>query len=106
MKDATTANPSDFIGSFESSLLPNTGPLARIHVLENEIEAHVLHDVLQNAAIPHTIECYRDAALDGLYQTVRGWGGVITREEDVARALDLIKRALSELLSQDAEVET
>lgn len=85
----------------ELSLLPDSGPLARVHVMENQIEAMVLHDVLGAAGIPHTIESYRDTAYDGLFQATRGWGAVITRDEDARRAKALIDQALAELLSSD-----
>lgn len=85
--------------------MPDSGPLARVHVLNNEFEAMVLHDVLANEGLVHTIESYRDTALDGLFQATRGWGAVITREEDVDEARALIKRALDELLAQADEPE-
>ena len=85
----------------ELDLFPEDGPLARVHVLENEIEAQVLHAVLEDEHIPHAIECYRDSAYAGIFQFRRGWGAVITRQEDVPQALDVIQRALVELTADE-----
>ncbi len=87
--------------------LPDGGPLFRVHVLSNQIEAMVLHDVLEDRGIPHVIESYRDTAYDGLFQATRGWGAVVVREEDADRAAALIKTALEELLesAEDEEEE-
>jgi hypothetical protein len=87
----------------ELASLPKDGPLARVHVLSNEIEAHVLHDVLEQEKVIHYVECYRDTAYDGLFQASRGWGAIITREEDSERALAVIQRALSDLLNTEDE---
>ena len=76
------------------ALLPEDGPLARVHILSNEIEAQVLHDVLKTEGIVHTIQSYRDTTFDGLFQTTRGWGCIITREEDSKRALEWIQKTL------------
>jgi len=99
VKGIATA-PLEWAGGFESNLLPDTGPLARIRVLDNEIEAQVLHDVLATAGIPHNIQCYRDMAYDGLFQATRGWGAIIVREENVEEALTLIQVALKDLLDE------
>jgi ribosomal protein L40E len=48
----------------------------RIAVLRNEVEAERLDVELNNQQIPHALTSYRDSALDGLYQTTRGWGYV------------------------------
>ena len=77
------------------TFLPKDGPLARVHVLSNEIEAHVLHDVLQAEGIVHIIQSYRDTTFDGLFQATRGWGCIITREEDSQWALQWIHKALA-----------
>jgi hypothetical protein len=100
MGNSTTA---DEFGLFEVSrirLLPNAGPLARVFILDNEIQAQVLHGVLEAENIPHNVECYRDCAYDGLFQVTRGWGAIITRQEDAERALSLIEQALKEFCAE------
>ena len=46
----------------------------KIAVLENEIEAGLLHSVLEDQNIPHVMHSYYDTALDGLFQAQKGWG--------------------------------
>ena len=46
----------------------------KIVVLENEIEAGLLHSVLEDQNIPHVMHSYYDTALDGLFQAQKGWG--------------------------------
>lgn len=99
MKGIATT-PLEWADGLESSLLPDSGPLARIRILDNEIEAQVLHDVLATAGVPHNIQCYRDMAYDGLFQATRGWGAIIVREEDVEKSLKLIDDALADLLEK------
>ena len=91
--------------SEEFTRLPDSGPLCRIHILPNEVEAMVLHDVLEAENIPHMVESYRDTAYDGLFQITRGWGALVTREEDAERAVALVKQALDELLAEEPEEE-
>ena len=50
--------------------------IKKILVLENEIEAGLLDAELQSRGIPHIMKSYYDSAMDGLYQTYRGWGHV------------------------------
>jgi hypothetical protein len=97
MSDASiTASALDFLGGTQIDQLPNTGPLTRVFVLDNEIQAQVIHGLLEADNIPHNVECYRDLAYDGLFQATRGWGAIITRQEDAARAMALIEQALAE----------
>jgi hypothetical protein len=71
------------------------GPLARVHILANEIEAQVLKDVLEHEGIPAIIQSYRDLAFDGLFIPQRGWGCILTRVEDSQRAVEAIQAALA-----------
>jgi hypothetical protein len=71
------------------------GPLVRVHVLNSEIEAQVLTDVLEREAIHFVIQSYRELAFDGLFIPQRGWGCILTREEAGARAAKVIGEALA-----------
>ncbi len=53
----------------------------RIAVVDNEIEAALLEEVLAENAIPHIMRCFHDAAYDGIFQTQKGWGCVMAPEE-------------------------
>ena len=48
----------------------------KILTIENEIEARLLKELLDEAEIPYVLKSYYDSALDGLYQTQRGWGHI------------------------------
>lgn len=53
----------------------------RILILNNEIEAMLLDEILTEKKIPHIIRSYHDSALNGLWQTQSGWGHVEAPEE-------------------------
>ena len=53
----------------------------RILMLNNEIEAMLLDEILTEKNIPHIIRSYHDSALDGLWQTQSGWGHIEAPEE-------------------------
>jgi hypothetical protein len=52
----------------------------KILILENEIEAEFLHSTLTERDIPHRIQSYHDSALNGIYQSQKGWGIVMAPE--------------------------
>jgi hypothetical protein len=53
----------------------------KILTIENEIEARLLKKFLDEAEIPYVLKSYYDSALDGLYQTQRGWGHIEAPEK-------------------------
>ena len=74
-----------------------SGPVTRVHVLSNEFEAHVLLEALEAERIEALVEPYRDMAFDSLFVPQRGWGAILTREEDAERAVQLIADTLANL---------
>lgn len=48
--------------------------LEKILVFDNEIEAKLLEEILNERNIPHIIRSYHDSAYDGLWQTQSCWG--------------------------------
>lgn len=48
----------------------------KIVVLNNQIEANLLDQILTKRNIPHIIRSYYDSAYDGLWQAHSGWGHV------------------------------
>ena len=48
----------------------------RIVTLDNIVQAQVVDSALTEAGIPHVMVSYYDAAYDGLFQAMRGWGHV------------------------------
>jgi hypothetical protein len=67
--------------------------LQRIAVLENEVEARLLEEELNQRGIPHVMRSYYDQAYDGLFQWQRGWGEVqataVSRDEILTILRDL-----------------
>jgi hypothetical protein len=54
-----------------------------VKVLEfnNEFEAKLLDEILNEKNIPHLIRSYHDSAYDGLWQMQSGWGHLEAPEE-------------------------
>ncbi len=48
----------------------------RILILDNEIEAKLLSEILTEKSIPHLIRSYHDSVYDGLWQIQSGWGHI------------------------------
>ncbi|AEM78843.1 DUF2007 domain-containing protein [Thermoanaerobacter wiegelii] len=72
----------------------------KILVLENEIEAKLLEDILKEKGIPHFIRSYHDTAYDGLFQTVTGWGKILapsSYKEEIEEIVEEIRRVRGEL---------
>ena len=66
----------------------------KILTLENEIEATLLKKLLDDEGIPYVMKSYYDSALDGLYQTQKGWGHVEAAEEYRETILNLYRDAV------------
>ena len=62
----------------------------KILILENEMEAYRIKDILDSEGIPHIIRSFHDAAYDGLFQGQYGWGALEADEKDEERILELI----------------
>jgi len=71
----------------------------KIAVLENDVEAQFVASVLEDRAIPHVLQSYRDTAYDGLFQTQRGWGQVnapLSYREEILEIVTEARRQASE----------
>jgi len=69
--------------------------LEKIAVLDNEVQAELVDSVLEERAIPHLMRSYNDSALDGLYQTSKGWGHVEAPQsfrEEILAVIEDVKR--------------
>jgi hypothetical protein len=67
----------------------------KVAVLDNEVQAELIDGVLSGRNIPHIMQSYYDSALDGLYQTGKGWGVVLapaSSREEILAALAEIRR--------------
>ena len=48
----------------------------KILIINNQVEAKLLEDILTERGIPHIIRTYHDSAYDGLWQAQAGWGHI------------------------------
>lgn len=48
--------------------------LGKVLVLNNEFEAKLLNEILNEKSIPHIVRSYHDSAYNGLWQTQSVWG--------------------------------
>ncbi len=48
----------------------------KILILENQIEAKLMEEILTDKDIPFIIRSYHDSAYDGLWQMQSGWGHI------------------------------
>ena len=63
----------------------------KIVVLENEVQAEVVDDILTSQAIPHRVRSYHDSALDGVFQGTYGWGHIEAPMEFKERILEVVR---------------
>lgn len=79
----------------DDDLAPFTGKaLAKAFIIEGPVQARLVEQILEQEGIPFLIQSYRDTAYDGIFTGVRGWGAVITREEDGAKLSEVIQTVL------------
>lgn len=60
-------------------------------MLNNEIEALRIKDILDENEIAHLIRNFHDSAYDGLFQYQIGWGVLEAEESDEEKILVLLK---------------
>ena len=63
--------------------------IKKIVELKNQVEASLLHSLMEENDIPHNIKTYRDPAYDGIWQVQYGWGFVEAPLEYKAKILEL-----------------
>ncbi len=72
--------------------------LEKIAILDSEVQAELVDNVLSDRGIPHLMRSYHDSALDGLYQARSGWGHVEAPEsfrEEILAVLEDIRHQAS-----------
>jgi hypothetical protein len=62
----------------------------KVETVENQFEADVIKNVLENEQIPVMVRSFHDTAYDGLYIPQKGWGIVLVPEEHRERAREII----------------
>jgi hypothetical protein len=63
----------------------------KILVLNNEFEAKLLDEILNEKKIPHMIRSFHDSAYDSLWQTQSCWGQIEAPEEFREEILQIYK---------------
>jgi hypothetical protein len=71
----------------------------KILVLNNEFEAEVLEEILNDRSIPHGIIPIADSVMDGIVQLESGWGYV----EAPSEYADEILRIYNEMINAPTE---
>ena len=79
-------------------------PLSRVYTLDNQVQAQLVRQVLEQAGIPFMLKSNKDTAYDGLFTQTLGWGEVITLESDALRAQDTIRSVLEAQLEDTPEM--
>ena len=67
----------------------------KVAVLDNEVQAELMDEVLSGRNLPHIMQSYYDSALDGIFQAQKGWGVILapaSAREEILAALAEIKR--------------
>ena len=58
--------------------------MKKIAILNSQVEAQTLGQMLADQQIPHLIRSYHDSAYDGLFQKTLGWGHIEAPEESAS----------------------
>lgn len=61
----------------------------QIVVLDNEIEASIMEDVLKERNIPHIVQSYYVPGYDGVFQFHMGWGHIESEEKYKEEILEI-----------------
>jgi len=73
----------------------------RILILNNEVEARLLSEILTERKIPHILKSYHDSAYDGLWQTQSCWGQLEAIEKDKEEILKIYNELLQQKMETD-----
>jgi len=69
----------------------NEEKFVRLKVVQSLFEGQRIQALLQAAKIPTMLNSYGDTAMDGLYQTQKGWGEVRVPESRKAEAEKIVE---------------
>lgn len=56
------------------------GSNKKIVILNNEVEAKLMEEILKEKQIPHILQSYHSIIYDGIFQLNKGWGHVESEE--------------------------
>ena len=69
------------------------GKFQKVIILNNEIEASIMDDILNDREIQHMTVSYHSLAYDGIFQ-VKGWGYIDALPEDHQEIKDIYQEIL------------
>ena len=75
----------------------------KVAVLDNEIQAQLIDNVLTDRGIPHVLRSYHDSVYDGLFQTGLGWGHLEAPPSFRQEVLDVIEEIKRQARSPSPE---
>ncbi|MCF8009372.1 MAG: hypothetical protein K9K32_06365 [Halanaerobiales bacterium] len=61
----------------------------KVLILDNEIEASIMEDILDDREIPHLIQSYNVKGFDGVFQLHQGWGHIEAEEEYMNEIIEI-----------------
>ena len=80
----------------------------QILVLDNEIEANIMEDILKERDIPHIIQSYHVPGYDGVFQFHMGWGHIESAEkyrDEIIEIYNDIKKEAEKKVEEEFEEE-
>jgi hypothetical protein len=63
----------------------------KIVVLDNEVQAELVDNILSDRDIPHVMRSYHDVAFDGVFQGQMGWGHIEAPESFRNEILSIVE---------------
>ena len=82
---------SDWEGIVKKRQSEDDEVFVNIKTLENQFEADVIKNILEENGIPVIVRSFRDSSFDGIYESQKGWGVVMVPDEFRKRANAVIK---------------
>jgi len=73
----------------------------KVETIENQFEADVIKNALENEQIPVMVRGFHDTAYDGIYIPQKGWGIVLVPEEHKEKAREIIAALKSSFKNND-----
>jgi hypothetical protein len=82
---------------------PEKDSFVRAQLLKSQFEAHHAQILLEEAGIASIVVSFHDTALDGLYQSQKGWGELRVPEARLAEAKKILAEGLPDAATANEE---
>jgi hypothetical protein len=77
----------------------------KILILNNEFEAELMEEILNDREIPFMIRSFHDSAYDGIWQTNAGWGSIMAPPEYREEIEKLYSEMINSKIDADPEAD-